>query len=356
MAKHFPSRWQTRSDTGMPQFDLPPAELETHRVTAEEPPGLDQWWSDRLDAARTAATPPALRRYRPDEYGALTAYDLEFSGAGGDRVRGWYLRPPGSGTTPLPTVVTYIGYGGARGLPWEHALLPAVGYAVVVMDNRGQGGRSMVGSTGDRPTGPGGSEYPGVMTRGIADPEHYYVTRLITDAVRAVEVTAGLPGVDPERIAVRGGSQGGGLALAAAALAPDLVRVCQADVPFLCDLARAVTIGSEHPYLEISEFLSRHDDLVPAALRTLTYVDCALLARRITAPTLVSVGLMDTVCPPSTVYAAYHEIAAPKELAVFPFGWHVPPAGHTERQLAHLRRFLGDQGTEPAPEAVLTTP
>ncbi|WP_425558943.1 acetylxylan esterase [Kutzneria kofuensis] len=41
-------------------------------------------------------------------------------------------------------------------------------------------------------------------------------------------------------------------------------------------------------------------------------MDCALLARRITATTLFSVGLMDMVCPPSTVYAAYNEITAPR--------------------------------------------
>ncbi|GAA3434774.1 hypothetical protein GCM10018954_043780 [Kutzneria kofuensis] len=51
---------------------------------------------------------------------------------------------------------------------------------------------------------------------------------------------------------------------------------------------------------------------MPAALETLRYVDCALLARRITATTLFSVGLMDMVCPPSTVYAAYNEITAPR--------------------------------------------
>ena len=46
-----------------------------------------------------------------------------------------------------------------------------------------------------------------------------------------------------------------------------------------------------------------HVDLIPAALDRLRYVDCALLARRITAECLLSAGLMDTICPPSTVFA-----------------------------------------------------
>ena len=66
--------------------------------------------------------------------------------------------------------------------------------------------------------------------------------------------------------------------------------VCHADVPFLCDLQRAVTITGGYPYAEIADFLAQHVDLVPQALDTLRYVDCALLARRITADCLLSVG------------------------------------------------------------------
>src|SRR6266852_424379 len=81
-------------------------------------------------------------------------------------------------------------------------------------------------------------------------------------------------------------------------------------------------------------------DLIPAALDTLRYVDCALLARRITARCLLSVGLMDTICPPSTVFAAYNEITVGKALSVHPFTGHVVPTAHVERQIRHLRDFL----------------
>jgi cephalosporin-C deacetylase len=180
------------------------------------------------------------------------------------------------------------------------------------------------------------------MTRGIARPETYYFTRLFVDAARAVEVAADLDPIDAHRIAVCGVSQGGGLALAAAALRPDTVRVCHADLPFLCDFQRAVGLSPEYPYKEIADFLAQQVDLVPAALETLRYVDCALLARRITADCLLSVGLMDEICPPSTVFAAYNEITAPKDIAVYPFGVHDVPPSHLERRLGHLRRALVD--------------
>lgn len=326
----------------MPWFDLPQDKLVSYRTTTEEPADLDAWWTARLDEASAAAKPTVLRPHEPEVYGPLPVMDVEFSGADGDPVRGWYLRPPGSDGSPLPVVVTFIGYGGGRGLPVEHTLLPSAGFAVFVMDTRGQGGRWSVGATGDPGAALAGPAYPGVMTRGIERPESYYYTRLMVDAARAVDVAAELDGVDVDRIAVAGVSQGGGLALAAAALAGDKVRVCHADVPFLCDFQRAVTLTGEAPYSEISEFLAQHIDLVPTALDTLRYVDCALLARRITAECLLSVGLMDEVCPPSTVYAAYNEITSAKEIAVFPFTDHTVPRAHVERQLRHLRTALAN--------------
>jgi cephalosporin-C deacetylase len=139
---------------------------------------------------------------------------------------------------------------------------------------------------------------------------------------------------------VSGGSQGGALALAAAALIPDAVNVCHADVPFLCDIQRAVTLTAATPYAEVAEFLANHVHLEGVALDTLRYVDCALLARRIKAECLLSVGLMDQICPPSTVFAAYNEITAAKDIAVHTFGEHRVPSQHLERQLSHLRSRL----------------
>jgi cephalosporin-C deacetylase len=322
----------------MPWYDLPAEQLKDYRTETAEPTGLDQWWRLRLDEARAAAREPILTRYEADAYAPLEVYDTEFSGAGGDRVRAWYLRPAGEGRVPV--VVKFIGYGGGRGRPTEHALLAALGYAVFVMDSRGQGGRWSTGATGDHVDGwHAGAENSLVMTRGIARPQDYYFTRLFTDAVRAVETACELAGAD--RVAVSGASQGGGLSLAAAALVPERVAVCHADVPFLCDIQRAITVAPRAPYTEVPEFLAQNVDLIPAALDTLRYVDCALLARRIAARCLLSVGLMDEVCPPSTVFAAYNEILTGKDIAEFPFTGHAVPAAHVERQIRHLREFLG---------------
>jgi cephalosporin-C deacetylase len=331
----------------MPWFDLPLEQLRGYRTETAEPAELDRWWQLRLEQARAEAREPTLTRYEADIYGPVEVYDAEFSGAGGDRIRAWYLRPADAdGQTPV--VVKFIGYGGGRGLPTEHMLLPALGYSVFVMDTRGQGGRWTTGATGDHPAGrPGDPENAQVMTRGIGRPEDNYYTRLFTDAAMAVETASELAGAP--RVAVSGASQGGGLALASAALVPRVVAVCHADVPFLCDIQHAITLAPEAPYTEVPQFLAQNVELIPAALDTLRYIDCALLARRITARCLLSVGLMDMICPPSTVFAAYNEITAGKDISVHPFTGHAVPGVHVERQLRHFSDFL--LGAEPAPPA-----
>jgi cephalosporin-C deacetylase len=319
----------------MPWYDMPLERLREYRTTTAEPAGLDDWWAMRLREARGLAKPAALAAHEPGLYAPFEVSDVEFSGGAGDRVRAWYIRPR---REVDHVVVKFVGYGGGRGTPAEHMLLPALGYAVLVMDSRGQGGRWTTGATADGTgTGPENSL---VMTRGIGTPENYYYTRMFTDAARAVDTALELAGPSA-KIAVSGASQGGALALAAAALQAQNVAVCHADVPFLCDIQRAITLAPSAPYTEIPEFLAENVALIPKALDTLRYIDCALLARRITATTLVCAGLMDIICPPSTVFAAFNEISGVhKDIAVYPFSGHGVPHAHAERQLHHLREHF----------------
>jgi cephalosporin-C deacetylase len=319
----------------VPRFDLPLAELQTYRSDAREPADFGAFWADQLARCREAAWPIRSEPYRRDVYHDLLVDDVTFAGAGGHPVRGWFVRSRHA-EPPLPCVVQVQGYGGGRGLPLEHALYPAVGIASFVMDSRAQGS-TQLGSTGDPGAGAGAfAETPGVMTRGILEPGTYYYVRLYLDVVRALETVRELPGVDAERIAISGRSQGGGLALAGAALAPELVRVCHADVPFLCDFGRALELASDPPYTEIVEFLRMHVDRTHAVRTTLSYVDCVHHARRISARTLMSANLFDTCCPPSTVFAVYNNIAAEKHIVVYEYSAHSSPTTQSERRLADL--------------------
>ena len=177
------------------------------------------------------------------------------------------------------------------------------------------------------------------MTRGILDFSTYYFRRLITDAVRALDVAIALPGIDIDRIAVAGASQGGGLAIAAAGLS-SVPSAALVDVPFLCHIARGVAIAEQDPYQEVARYLAVHRDSTSLAMRTLSYVDGVTLAARATAPALFSVGLRDDVCPPSTVYAALHAWGGAASIDVYEFNGHEGGQAFQQVRQAHFLQGL----------------
>jgi cephalosporin-C deacetylase len=121
---------------------------------------------------------------------------------------------------------------------------------------------------------------------------------------------------------VAGESQGGGIALAAAALA-DGVAAALVDVPFLCNFERGMDVASTGPYLELTSYLGAHHDAVERVLQTLGYFDGVNLAKRVSSPVMFSAALMDTTCPPSTVFAAFNACASTrKELLTYRFNGH----------------------------------
>ena len=209
------------------------------------------------------------------------------------------------------------------------------------MDTRGQGSNGQPGHTPDPEPAGSGPQYPGFMTRGILDPATYYYRRVFTDAVRAVEAARAHPAVDPARVAVTGGSQGGGITLAVAGLDPT-VAAAAPDVPFLCHYRRATQIVGTAPYVEISNYCKTHREKVATVFETLAYFDGVNFAARAQAPALFSVGLMDDICPPSTVYAAYNHYAGPKQMSVWEYNNHEGGATYqAEAKLKFFREQLG---------------
>jgi cephalosporin-C deacetylase len=318
--------------------DLVLDELIDYRPTVAEPANFDDFWNETLNETRAFDLDVRLELVETP-YRTVDIYDASFRGFAGDRINAWLLSPRNE-DGPRPAVVEFVGYNGGRDVPGALLAWASAGYTHLLVDTRGQG--SMWGGGGATGDGHGsGPQAPGFMTKGIEDPKSYYYRRVFADAVRAVEAVRSLADVDTTRIAVQGISQGGGIALAAAGLVQDLVAVMP-DVPFLCHFQRAVDICDQDPYLEITRYLAVHRSAPDGTFRTLSYFDGVNFAKRASAPVLFSVALMDKICPPSTVYAAYHAYGGPKEIVVYSFNDHEGGLSHQRlAQIKWLNRLIG---------------
>lgn len=316
--------------------DAPEAELREYRSAQTDPQDFDSFWADTLASSRRFDLDAQVVAVDAG-LATLDVFDVTFAGYEGQRIKAW-LRIPRGATAKLPAIVEYLGYGGGRGRAIDNLLWSSAGYAHLLVDTRGQGSAWGGGDTPD-PEG-SGPQHPGFMTRGIDSRETYYYRRVFTDAVRAVEVARGLDNVDPDRIAVLGNSQGGGITLAVAGLVPGLAVVFPR-VPFLCDFPRSLVITDSDPYREIGRYLAVHRDKAAGVHSVLAYFDGVNFAKRATAPARFSTALMDATCPPSTVFGAFNAYAAAKEIEVWPYNGH--EGGGTfedEATLSILRRLL----------------
>jgi len=320
----------------MALFDMPLEELTRYLPDRQEPADFDAFWEQTLAETRQFPLDPI---FEPVETGLRTvdAWDVTFNGYGGQPIKGWLLMPR-ERQEPLPCVVEYIGYGGGRGFPIDWLLWPSAGYAHLVMDTRGQGSSWRRGDTPDSQPDGSNPHYPGYMTRGVLSPQTYYYRRLFADGVRAVETARSHAAIDGTRIAINGGSQGGGITLAVAGLVPDLAAAMP-DVPFLCHFRRATELVDTYPYKEIGQYCQTHRDQVDTVFETLSYFDGVNFAVRSNAQALFSVALMDDTCPPSTVFAAYNHYAGAKEIRVWQYNTH--EGGGTYQQVEKLQFIAG---------------
>lgn len=144
--------------------------------------------------------------------------------------------------------------------------------------------------------------------------EYYYYRRVYSGCIRALDFLCSLPEYDGENVGVIGGSQGGALAMVTAAL-DERIKALVVFYPALCDLTGYLhgrAGGWPHLFSERWEALNH----TPEKIATSTYYDVANFARFIKVPGFYSWGYNDPTCPPTSYYAAYNMVAAPKKLFV----------------------------------------
>jgi cephalosporin-C deacetylase len=312
-------------------FDYPFEQLKTYQGINPRPADFDEFWDKSLAEMRSVAPEMELVPARFQAPGA-ECFHLYFTGVGRARVHAKLLRPKHA-STPHPALLMFHGYSGDSG-DWSDKLgYVAQGYTVAALDCRGQGGLSE-----DR-GGVAGNTRNGHIIRGLDDalngkPEKLLFRQIFLDTAQLAKIVMEMPEVEAGRVGATGGSQGGALTVACAALEPRIRRASPV-FPFLSDYQRVWEMDqAKDAYLELKEYFRRFDPLharEDAVFEKLGYVDIQFLAPRIRAEVLWGIGLMDTVCPPSSQFAAYNKITSAKTMAIFPDFGHEALPGHPDQ-------------------------
>jgi cephalosporin-C deacetylase len=317
----------------MPVFEMPLEQLREYRGRNPRPDDFEDYWDAAI--AEMKATKAEVELVPSEEIKAPFAecFDLYFTGVGGARVHAKYLRPK-SGPTPHPAVVIFHGYSGSSG-DWSDKLgYVGLGFSVAALDCRGQGGSS------EDVGGVKGTTLHGHIIRGLDDaPEKLLFRQIYLDCAQLAGIVMERPEVDASRVGATGGSQGGGLTLACAALEPRVKRAAPI-FPFLCDYQRVWEMDlAVNAYDELRAFFRMFDPLhqrEQELFARLGYIDCQHLAPRIRAEMMMVTGLMDQVCPPSTQFAAYNKIESKKQMVIYPDFGHEGLPGVSDRVFSFM--------------------
>lgn len=305
----------------MPLVDMSLEQLQEYQGRNPRPDDFDEYWSRALAEMRAVKAEVELVR---SEFQAPNAdcFDLYFTGVRGARIHAKYVRPKNA-PVPHPAILQFHGYTGSAGEWCDKLSYASVGYSVIAMDVRGQGGKSE--DTG----GVKGTTLNGHLIRGLDDhPDNLLFRHIFLDTAQLAGIAMGFPEVDPDRIGAMGASQGGGLTLACGALEPRIKRLAPT-FPYLCDYLQGYDLDLDPGNQELKRFFRFHDPQHRRKQEIFTklgYIDIQYLAQRIRGEVMLGISMMDIGCPPSTQFSVYNKITAPKSLEIYPdFGHEYLP-------------------------------
>jgi cephalosporin-C deacetylase len=299
----------------MPVLDMPIEELREYMGSGICPDDFNEYWENALKEME--AVDPEITITPSDfQWPGTSCYDMYFTGVKNARIYAKLLKPGNPPDGNNPAVIRFHGYYGNSGGWHEYVGLAQAGFTVAAMDARGQGGKS------EDSGGFKGTTIKGNIVRGLdGDVQNLMFRHIFLDCAQLAGIIMDMEDVDENRVGCYGNSQGGALAIACAALEPRIKRAAPLH-PFLCDYKRVWDMDLDvAAYDELRYYFRAFDPehkREEEIFNNLGYIDLVNLVKRIKGKVMCGIGLLDDICPPSTVFAAYNNMECEKEIKVYP--------------------------------------
>jgi cephalosporin-C deacetylase-like acetyl esterase len=272
-----------------------PSHLE---VVAAEPPDFDAFWMKQrkeLDLVPLNASRQEIPMKKAELVDQYICYDVKVDCAGAKPVSGYLVIPRHAAPKSLPAYVTYHPYG-------VYSAKQQAEPNAICFDVNAHGILNGQSAEYYKKTGEELGWYP---AKGKNDPDQYYFKDMYLRVMRALDYVKSLPEWDGKTIIVSGGSQGGGQAIIAAALDPQ-VTLCKANVPAMGDLG-GILAGRKSGWPGFYGIKNGKPDNAQAGL-TAGYFDNANFAKRIQCEVFLSAGFVDGIVAPTSVFVVYNSL------------------------------------------------
>jgi len=274
------------------------------KPATSEPEDFDKFWKNAVEQISSQPLDvkmEVMEKYSNDKQ---NTYKISFANINSARIYGFLSIPTGKG--PFPAIVTIPGAGMGRNQPSWATNWGKIGVIGLLMNVHSY--NPYVSTEILKEKYKESNKPTMYYLQGAPDRDKYFFKNSIIGINRAIDYVAALPEFNKKQFVIYGSSQGGGHSLILAGLNKNITAAI-ANVPALCD---------NGGYLEDRvpgwpKMLVPHKN-DPAWVKMSGYFDAVNFAKRITVPTVVGVGFIDSTCPPSSVYAAYNVIKAPKKI------------------------------------------
>lgn len=291
--------------------------FEKYKGTLDKPTNFDNYWERKKELAKKIQLDYTLTK-RNFSHENISYFDLYFKSYDGSKIYAKYLKNEyfrkENPNVKIPVLFYFHGYPASSRNWLEKTAYCSLGYDVIAMDFRGQGGLSE-----DIISSEFGTVF-GHLTRGLnKNIEDMIIFKNIIDSLVLVRIISSFKDIDEYNLNTIGASQGAAFSLILASLNKN-VKKCVALYPFLSDFSRMLNSTKSTAYDELklySRWFSPkglHNDIIE---NKLAYIDTKNFVSKISANVLFGITLLDTDCPPETQYAVFNNITSKKILHVY---------------------------------------
>lgn len=307
-------------------FSIDPENITCDHEKVE---GFDDYWQEALNELKAIAPNFILKKDKSLCSPTRDGYIVEMQSLGNLTIRGYYWVPKTEGKFPVVLHVPGYSYG------WEHRegfINRTENVAELALCVRGHGISKDVFDPWDEQT---------LWSVGACSKENNIYRSIYMDCVRAVDFLLSRNEIDHSKISVAGGSQGGGLSIATAALCNEHIAACAFFDPFLCDIKHQTDIRTiVKKEFEMFTTAKGNNCNINQIYTVQEFNDTKNFASKIKCPTTFIAAFFDDDCPVHCGFAAFNLISAQKNYMVFPKDSHLGESGEYDMLFGEALKLM----------------